>query len=403
MAMSAGQVGTAQGILKAVLQADPGATEALFLMGQAESALGRWDAAAEYYRKILTDRPDLVRVRLELARALYQAKEDTGAEYHFRLALAEPDLPEAVIDNVYRFLTAIKRRRNYAFFLDVGIAPDSNFNGAPSKPEVTIPALGGQTFLLSDDARQKSGVGITGTANGEYLAPMSTTRDDRWRIGGSLYRSDYPGGEFDDTQLRVQTGPQFRFDRGDLSVLALFGKRWFGNDPYSESYGGRLEYGYGLTPSLRLDGYLEGVAIDHHSQTFLDGYDVNGVAFTTYGIDSQSYARLITGAGREKTESPAFSNSSLRLGFAYLRNFGWGITALVQPELQLAFYDTENPIFGRTREDRILRLQFSVLKRDFHIFGFSPTFTYIYTRDDSNIGFYSFTRNQFQIGFTREF
>ena len=52
---------------------------------------------------ILVDRPELVRVRLELARAFFYKGEDTLARGHFERVLAG-EVPEAVKVNVQRFL-----------------------------------------------------------------------------------------------------------------------------------------------------------------------------------------------------------------------------------------------------------------------------------------------------------
>lgn len=400
LAIAGGDLEGARRILAQELAAEPRSVEARFLLGQIEGQQENWDKAAEQYRIILVDHPELTRVRLELARALFELKDDVTAEYHFRLAMAAPEVPEALIDNVSRYLAAIRTRKNYSFFLDIGIAPDTNLNAAPAQSQV---ALFGIPFQLSEEARQKSGVGIVASVNGEYLIPLGTANDDRWRAGGSLYRTEYAGGAFDDMQLRAQTGPQFRFPLGDVSLLGVYAQRWFANDPYNRGYGGRIEAGYSLTPQLRLDGFLEGLSVRYDTQTFLDGAAITSALFTTWGLDQQSYLRFIAGAGTERTRFPGFSNYSTRFGVGYLRNFPFGVTAYVQPEIQLYNYDARNELFGVERYDRIYRVQLSFYKRDFQILGFSPTFNYYFTYDDSNIEFYSFTRNQVQIGFTREF
>src|SRR5689334_16249470 len=106
-----GELAGAREVLQAELRQNPRSTEALFLAGQVEGLDGHWDRAAEFYRRVLVDHPELARVRLELARALYELGDDATAEYHFKLATAEPQIPEAVIDNVSRYLTSIRQRK----------------------------------------------------------------------------------------------------------------------------------------------------------------------------------------------------------------------------------------------------------------------------------------------------
>jgi tetratricopeptide (TPR) repeat protein len=399
LAISLGDLKAAEDILVIALNADPSSTDALFLMGEVESREGSYDKAVPYYRRILVDHPGLVRVRLDLARALYETHDDEAAEYHFRLALADPDLPQSVIDNVYRYLAAIRQRKRYTFFFELGVAPDTNINAAPALDQVT---LFGLPFTLSEPAKQKSGVGIVVNTNGEYLTPLAP--DIRLRTGASLYRAEYPGSDaFDDMQLRLDAGPQFLFNRSDVSVLAVLGKRWFGNDPYNEGHGGRIEASRLLTDNLRLEGYIEGLDLSYHTQTFLDGFTVNGVLFSTYGLSSSSFVRLITGAGTERTQSPAFSNFSLRLGTAYQQDFPYGLTAYLEPDVTVTQYDATNVLFGMRRHDTTVSARLALNKRDWQVLGFSPVFSYTFTRNYSNIDFFGFTRHQLELGMTRDF
>ncbi len=398
LALAAGELQAAQDLLTIALKREPGSTDAQFLSGQLANRRGDHAQAAEHYRRILVDHPDLVRVRLELARSLFEVKDDDASEYHFRLALQAPAIPEAVIDNVYRYLGAIRKRKKLVFFFNVGIAPDTNVNAAPAKSDVT---LFGLPFQLSEQAKQKSGVGIVVSGNGDYLAPIR--EDLRFRTGGSFYRTEYAGSRFDDMQVRAHIGPQFLWERSDLSVLGVFAKRWYGNDPYNEGVGARVEGSHMLTDRLRLEGYVEGLSLSYHTQNFLSGYTVDGNVYATYGLSSSSFVRLITGAGKERTVATPFSNHQLRLGAGYLQNLPWGITTYVQPLAQWSQYEQALAAFGTRREDTTVQVQFSAYKRNFQLFGFSPVFSYIFTRNDSNIDLYSFTRHQFRIGLTREF
>ena len=77
---------------------------------------------------MLVDRPDLVRVRLELARAFFLKGEDTLSRDHFERVLAG-DPPGAVAANVRRFLSRIRARRGWSMYLGAAVAPDTNIGG----------------------------------------------------------------------------------------------------------------------------------------------------------------------------------------------------------------------------------------------------------------------------------
>jgi hypothetical protein len=69
----------------------------------------------------------------------------------------------------------------------------------------------------------------------------------------------------------------------------------------------------------------------------------------------------------------------------------------------VAQYDGNDVAFGKRRHDVLSSLRLSLNKRDIAWFGFSPIFSYTYSRDDSDIDFFGFVRHQFELGVTRYF
>ena len=94
---------------------------------------------------------------------------------------------------------------------------------------------------------------------------------------------------------------------------------------------------------------------------------------------------------------------SLRLGVAYQQDFPYGVTAYLEPDVTLTQYDATNVLFGKRRHDTTVSARLALNKRDLQLFGFSPVLSYTFSRDISNIDFFGFVRNQFEIGLTRDF
>lgn len=399
LAIQVGDFKTAAEIDALALEQDPSSTEALFLMAEINALQKKFAEAIPYYRKIIVDHPDIVRVRLDLARALFETGDDDAAEYNFHLALAEGNLPSTVIDNVERYLAIIRSRRHFVYSVNVGIAPDSNLNKATAADHVT---LFGLPFALSPQARQQSGIGVTGTVAGEYRADL--TPDTRWRSGALLYGLKYPNAsEFDDSQARGSMGPQWFFKDGDISVLGVAQKRWYGEKAYSTGVGGRLEGQHWLTRQFLYSTYFEGLSSSYDTQPFLNGYYLDQGNFLSYYLTPSSFVRATLGLGYQKAESDVFSNWYYKVGLAYQREFAYGITANVAPQVQWTSYQETDPLFGVRRQDRQIFVQVSLYKRDFTIFGFAPVVSYSYTTNQSNQSLFKFDRNQFQLGFTRQF
>ena len=129
----------------------------------------QFDAAAQVFRRILDERPDLLRVRLELARALYLAGKDEAARSQFETVLAA-DLPAPVAENVRTFLDRLRARRAQRLDVSLGYVADSDAIGRARQDTATINGL---SYRLSDDAKRPSGSGVDIRARGRYRFPIT--------------------------------------------------------------------------------------------------------------------------------------------------------------------------------------------------------------------------------------
>ena len=100
-AIAKGDLDAAQEILAPILATKPEDLDAQFLNATIATLQERWPDAIVLYRRILDQHPDLLRVRLDYARALFEDHQDEEADYNFRLAL--PNVPEAVITGFFNF------------------------------------------------------------------------------------------------------------------------------------------------------------------------------------------------------------------------------------------------------------------------------------------------------------
>jgi len=387
-----GQLDRAEQVLRQQDQRDP---QVLFLEGQIAGLRGDWAAAEQRYRKILDDHPDLARARLDLGRALYEEGNDIAAEWHFRRALAE-DLPEPVIGNVNNYLESIRERKRFTFDLAAGLLPDSNINRGPSAQQVQ---LFGLPFVLDQQARQKSGVGASLSLDGEYDAPLSART--RLRSGVSFYRTEYPGGQFDDMQAKPYMGPQVIGPWGEASLLGFVVKRWYGNADYYQGAGARAELGWNATRHYRMELSLEFAKLHFPDRDFLDGYQLDLSTAHTYWLTPSTYIRGIFGAGYQETRLSAFQNDYMRGGVGYGHDLPWAISVYVEPSVIQFWFD--GTTFGQVRNDTFVVGSLTATKRNWDIFGFAPTLTVAYQRNMSTVDVFSFDREVFQLGLTRRF
>ena len=178
-----------------------------------------YDKAIEAFRAILVNHPELVRVRLELARTFYLNSQDGLARRHFELVLASGP-PRPVALNILQFLAVMRARKRWSGYFGAAIAPDSNLNAASESEVIYIDTVFGRLpFRREGDIGARSGFGLSMWGGGEYQRPLSERL--RLRAGSDMSVREYPGGDFDQTFLAAHTGPRWLAGPiTDVSLLA---------------------------------------------------------------------------------------------------------------------------------------------------------------------------------------
>lgn len=392
-----GKFADAEDLLNQVLKADPQNRQARFLSGMVAMARGDTKRAIRVFRAMLIDHPEAVRVRLELGRAFFLDKDYANADRQFRFARAG-NHPREVIVNIDDYLYAIRQSKDWSYSISVALAPDTNLNAGASAREVS---LFGLPFELSDDARQRSGMGIAAEAAAEF-APRIGQRT-RLRMGINGQRREYSGTTFDDMTVAAYAGPRFVTPRWDVSVLASGFTRWFGTDRLMSSAGGRIEATYYVAPQLGLSGSLSAQWIDYIQASERNGPLYSANLGVIHPLGPTSAVSLKGGANRQNARSAAQSSWSAYGAVGYFRDLPAGFSVYLEPSLGFSRYDQALPAFGKPRSDRSVSAQVSVLNRHIVLTRFTPRVSYTFTRQTSNIPLYNFTRNRIEIGLTTSF
>jgi len=398
-AISSGRLEDAKKILNSVPESKVDINDLDFLRGTLAVDNGDYDTAIIYFRAILARKPELNRVRLDLARAFYLKGDDAVAEYHFHLAEAA-GLPPAAQANVDKILNEIKRRKKWGVDASFGIEPSTNINSATNAQTVD---LYGTPYQLSQSAQKTSGVGVVGSLAGSYQFDLTT--NSRLMVGSSVNGTDYIHHNFDDNSANAFIGPRILIGQAsEATVEATATERWLGGQDYYTGGGGRVEGKTTLTPRLQLDG---AVAVQQLN------YSSNFSAFTgpvttlstgaTYGLDAQSFVRLDGAVIHEQTAVAAFRDMQYYIGPNYYREFPHGFTGNLGVNADFAYFDAPLAAFGVKRHDTTMNYQVGVSNRTINLFGFMPVVTYIHTNRYSDIPLDAFNSDRVILGATQNF
>ena len=339
-ALSRGKLDDAEFLLGGVKPGEGDADDLDFLRGTIALGQGDWQTAIARFRAMLARDPTLLRVRLDLAFAYFQAREDKQGAYHFRLVLGEDDLPPAVQANALAFLDRIRRRKSWSVSGALAIAPDSNINAATSAREIALFDL---PATLSEDARETSGVGLTADIAGSHEIHLSP--DTRFSTHAGLYTRTYEDSRYNDRTLSLRAGPRFLFEKFDLRPEASALLRQLGGDTYSRAFGLGLSGNWRLAPAWRLNAGVSAERISYES--FLGDGNIYGARLgLSHAFGRSTLLRADTSYRREALTSEAHSWRELSVGFLVARELPRGFVVSAGPSYRWRRYDRPVPIFG---------------------------------------------------------
>ena len=367
-----------------------------------ETRLALLDQAIAAFRSILIRRPDLVRVRLELALAFYLKEDDALAREHFERALVGRP-PAELVANINRFLNIMRGRRRWTGYFGFSLAPDTNINAASDAEFIYINGL---PFRRGAVGRASSDIGVVGWGGAEYQYPLA----QRWRLrsGFDLNHREYKGRNFDQTYAGVYAGPRWLFSRNtEMSLLATASQRWFGQYSFNYDYGARLEVEHRLFAGLRLSGRALWSDRKYQQQRGLTGPLSVFSLGASYVLFPTVQVNALFGASLQDSQLNRWDSTGYWTRVGTNVALPWGFTVGLSGEFRWTDYDAGWWPFladnTTPREDQTRILQATLLNRAITVFGFSPQVAFSNQVRESNAQLFDFKRNLVEMRWVRQF
>ena len=408
-----GRFAEALDLLRPLAQAPEVDAEVVFLIGLAATELSRQpgmserereallDEAIAAFRFMLVNRPELVRVRLELARAFFlKGQDDLSREQFERVLAGNPPAP--VVANVQGFLAQIRARRRWTLRGGFALAPDTNI-GATSEERIIY--IYGLPFERDAAELSTSGVGLSAWLSGEYQYPWGERR--RLRAGADVSRRDYAGSRFDHTFVAVYGGPRWLVGaNAEVSALASVQRSWTAGDQLYDALGARIEAGRRVSRRVTTTARASVHDRSYRTQTHLDGPVADINLYGSWVVSSTLRADAALGWGQERPELERWRHERqwLRLGVSVALPLGFTVGG--SAELRLTDYEGNwfpHTTGGEPREDRTHSLRLSLYNRAFAWQGFSPQLSVVHEVRDTNAQLYDYRRTGGELSFVRVF
>lgn len=368
--------------------------ERLFLLGRIELRLGRPERATERFEAILAQRPELTRVRLELARAYFLSGHDDKAKFHFRASLAD-ELPTSVEEAVEGFLRGIDARRKWSASLSASILPETRRSG---RDEVLI---GGVPFRLNEDARASSGRGMMLSTG----ASFSPTISDEWRgvLAASAAAKLYRRSDWNDLSTSADIGLTRLSEKGSVSGGVRLGRRWVGGDGYQRRLGPWARARLQLSSSAHLGVAVSAAYQSHDARPDRDGWRISLKPRLLKVLNSRTSINVEPLLEWVEGEADHHGSRLVGLGTTITRMFSGGLSASVAANAHVRRFGAEDPLFGSRQLDRNLRLGISVLHRSLRFGGFAPYVGYSIEVNRSSIPIGDYRNHGVIAGVSRTF
>ena len=394
----AGRIEDARKLLeRARPENDEERVERLFLLGLIDARRGFPGRAARRFEAILAERPELTRVRLELAQVYHALGRDEKARFHFEASLADK-LPSSVETAVEGFLDSIDARRRWSLSLSTAVVPETNPVRRTNRKRIRI---GGVPFQLNPDSRASSGVGYLVTTGASF---SPTVADDlRGVLAGSSAARLYKHPDWNDVSLHGEIGLAQLLDRGTVSVGLRLGQRWLATDPYSREIGPWMRGRLRLSPETRLEMNVSAVDRIHHRQEAQDGWRFRLKPAWTYTPRAPTSIETSFELELADTRERHHANRTARLGITVSHAFRGGLSISPSVAVQVRRHAGPDPLFLKNRTDRQFRVAVNILHRALQYQGFAPYAGYSLEWNRSNIPLNTYRNHGAVFGVSRRF
>lgn len=387
-------------------QPAPVRMEVAFKVALNSIATGQPEQAVRILRKMLATDPDLIRVRLELARALYEAGEYTQAQEQFRIVLSSGELPAAVRANVLRFLRAIDEERGLRTSFSIGLEAPQGAGRSYETDDIDIDfGAGPLKFKMEREDPPLTGLALSGAFRKQWpLKEFESGVNLTGYVRGSADLYETSGTFFDKEAAELGTGLQWTWPRTTSFVEATAGTTYRDKE-MSEEY-----IGIGTGVSWRTQaGLTTALEVDFQDVSF-DRYPDDGAQRTNASVTvvkplrgrDQVAVKLSYQRQNADRADIAYDYAELRVG----RRTEIGSGFLLEPSVFAEGFWQEEATAGlaETRTEHEFGVDLRVDKTDTFIFGrFTPYVEVGFSKRTSSIDAYSYRDTHISAGLTSAF
>ena len=384
----------------------PKQIEADFLAGLRALQAGDSGSAIRIFRAILAERPELPRVRLELARAYFVAREWERSRREF-FAVLSSGVPETVKANVLRFLRAIDARRGFDWNLSVAFSSSPQARRNFDTDKVLVDVLG--TPLPFTIEREEDGdYGVSATGSAEYRVEIPGLSGEGVRVtavgDGFFDVFEGEGGGADDYLVGAGLGLRGAWPQTTAFGSGFVSTRQFGGEHFEDRVGGRGGAEWRSVSGLSVFATGSAGVVDDHLSDLRDGTFLLARAGVAQSLGGRAIAGVALTAEHLDAEADFESFTTLGGEVFGTSDVGFGIDATARAYLLNQEFADRIPLLFEARDEWEYGLDVELTKTDIFLLDhFTPFVRAGYSRRTSSIDAFSYKELRFDIGVRKTF
>lgn len=363
---------------------------------------GELKKAIAIYRQILAKDAQLTPIRFELAKVLYDDKQNEASKDQFHKVLSDNPPPFVVqLSNLY--LKNLQKQSRLQTTFTLNYLQEDNINNANHDPNIAD-----TLFTKGQQMKPKSAEGVSYSLG--LQKDFNVKHNHYLAIENELFGKHYwSEQDYNDLFNRTSVGYRYQDEKQRFAILPFYEKRWYGNESYKSGTGVRGEYSQWVTPSWQIASAVEYGDHRHKKNTTLDGKTYLASATTLWLQNPKRYLYAGLDVNKDDVQDKHQASTTTSVRFGVGQEWGKGISSRVGMTVGRRVFDDTAVVGGiipldTIRKDTEYRASITLWKRDWHWLGVTPKITHAYKRVDSNIpSVYSYDQHQTYVSFEKTF
>ncbi len=376
-----------------------------YLYGISALETGHYDVAVFALDRVTVNQPNIIRPRLELARAYLNINNDIAALREFKEVL-RLNPPATVQRNVNRYIQVMSKASdtNKKWIIDglVSLVTgyDSNANFGAETSVFDTPVFGSVTLKDSSIKQDSPFVELRTQLNSRYIASDAQS----WFFNSKLNHKHFNDAKaFNLSELNLEGGSVFAVGRQQYQLSLRHQLIHVDDHAFSSTLGLQAGLAHELATNKILATSLLIENYDHKQQDLRDArrYGVSG----NYRFSANNTRhQLGLSFGHEQPEKKAGKHYTRNtVGVAYTAEHAWDAvnSSFISTQFQHRQHRASDPIYAKKRKDK--RLLFKIghtmrVAKNWSVFA-----NISYTKNNSNLNLYDTDKAVAQVGINYNF